>query len=789
LSTTYFEGQPTLQYGRRLWLPARSRLFTWQPVLVPDHSSAENDRLQFHSLVLETSGSVERVARDSAQMLDSGFLPLSLETATTALVDGRDDERPDLERDSAHQLVVAARVSQRLHADPVSFPGQRFAPGTVSFSPDDASWQSLQQLVVADGSALDDPAGLAAIRRWVHAGGRLWVMLDRVEPRFLERILGDEFLCDVVDRVRLTTVRIEPASTEIGAPAVESEYEQPVDLARVMVSDVDVAYTVNGWPAAFWKSFGAGRVLVTTLAPRGWMRARTAADAELADPPPSTARLNLDDANRFVPLAPMVEIAKDFLTRPSPPSKIPQLLEPQAREYIGYSIPPRWLIVSLLGGLAAAVVILANWLGYRHALQSLAWISSGLALCVAAALLLIGGLNRHAIPMTAATVELVEAIPGTDDVRTQGAVALYNPEASTEAIRASHGGRLIPDMMGLEGSTKRMVWSDLDSWSWDRLALGGGERLGTFLQSEALPERFEARATFGPDGLSGRASMPGITAPGDALIATRLGRLGIALQPNGEFQAAAASVFGQGQYLAAGLLSDEQDRRRRAFSQVVPELFNVNSSDHPLLLVWADSRNSGFEFGEGRRLRGASLLAIPLALDRPSAHTQVRIPAPFLPFRSARPPDGRPPTPLWNSRRQEWVERSGPASAWLRFQLPVELLPVKLTRARLVISVAGPVGRIEVSALRRSNNRQAAERRDEVVSVKTWHAPVGTLSPAEIVDSDLLHLDDDGGLLLGLAAGDPGTPEAKVSQTRDGSKISFWRIEQLSLELFGTIAP
>src|SRR5437762_6712832 len=42
LSTTYFEGQPTLQYGRRLWLPARSRLFTWQPVLIPGRSSEEN---------------------------------------------------------------------------------------------------------------------------------------------------------------------------------------------------------------------------------------------------------------------------------------------------------------------------------------------------------------------------------------------------------------------------------------------------------------------------------------------------------------------------------------------------------------------------------------------------------------------------------------------------------------------------------------------------------------------------------------------------------------------------
>ena len=35
LSATYFDGAPTLQYGRRVWVPARARLTTWLPVLLP----------------------------------------------------------------------------------------------------------------------------------------------------------------------------------------------------------------------------------------------------------------------------------------------------------------------------------------------------------------------------------------------------------------------------------------------------------------------------------------------------------------------------------------------------------------------------------------------------------------------------------------------------------------------------------------------------------------------------------------------------------------------------------
>src|SRR5262249_14918677 len=53
LSTTYFEGQPTLQFGRRIWVPARSRLRTWQPVLAPEITAPVNE-IEFHSLVLKS---------------------------------------------------------------------------------------------------------------------------------------------------------------------------------------------------------------------------------------------------------------------------------------------------------------------------------------------------------------------------------------------------------------------------------------------------------------------------------------------------------------------------------------------------------------------------------------------------------------------------------------------------------------------------------------------------------------------------------------------------------------
>src|SRR5205807_8044657 len=117
-------------------------------------------------------------------------------------------------------------------------------------------------------------------------------------------------------------------------------------------------------------------------------------------------------------------------------------------------------------------------------------------------------------------------------------------------------------------------------------------------------------------------------------------------------------------------------RRRRTYARVLGELAQRDWSGRPLLMLWADPWNAGFQFEGGRRVLGSSLLAIPVVLERPPANTQVRIPAPLLPFRSTTQPDGMPSSPLWDNRRQEWQERSAPSSVWLRFQVPRELLPI-----------------------------------------------------------------------------------------------------------------
>ena len=143
-------------------------------------------------------------------------------------------------------LISACRVSQSL--------GNRFTVLSDDFLPsDESSLNFLDHLVIAENRLVDDFAALAAVRRWLNAGGRLWIMLDRVDPVILERLLGDDFHGTVVDRVGLTTVRIDRAPllmdprVEIGETV---EYEEPVQMARVVIRDMTVVNSVNGWPAS-----------------------------------------------------------------------------------------------------------------------------------------------------------------------------------------------------------------------------------------------------------------------------------------------------------------------------------------------------------------------------------------------------------------------------------------------------------------------------------------------------------------------------------------------------------
>ncbi len=785
ISSTYFDGAPNLQYARRMWLPARSRLQTWVPVLVPKPAADGATGLSFHSLVFEGGQSRDVLLKeDTGQNLHSGILAAQKESFATAFFDDP-TEVQIVDSRSAYDLIVACRRAHNLSRRTTNLAEPLFAP-------DEFSLQPFDQIVMASSRALDDPAGLAAVRRWLYGGGRLWVMLNRVDPQVLESILGDGFACHAVDRVGLTSVQIDSTGSLRGEGSAVTEYEHPVDFVRVVVDerDAEIAYTVNGWPAAFTKTFGRGVVLVTTLAPRAWMRLAT--QEEQRNKRDTWAKTNntpvdvLQDS-LFVTLPPMYALSGAMLHSRTNSHDFEQMLAVHAAEYIGYSIPSRTLVGGLLAGFGCLVVGIGAWLWQRQRLEHLGWIGPGLGVCTAAALLVVGVRNRHQIESSVAALQVIEALPGADDANVAGGLAFYSPESVPWKIQSHEGGRLTPEMSGLEGTTRRLIWNDLGAWTWEHLQLDTPQRSAQFQQSLTSSARLEARGTFGPGGLTGRLSAGDPARLSEVVLATRDGRIGVDVRPNGTFVASADRVFSDDQFVEAGFLRDEQDRRRRVFPPVLNQMFGEEWSGLPLLMAWSDDPRLGFEFDEGRGRLGASLLAIPVVIDRPPAGTEMRIPAPLLPFRMVNLPDGTPSSPVWSVRRHEWLDRRDFSTVWLKFLVPKALLPVELTGGRLVVQVTGPVIQMELFGRRPDVAGQpAGTDTAKPVVIERWNDPVGSHT-FELADRSLLQLTD-GGLLLGLTMGDP---EPKSIETFDSDvvKSSPWQIVHLGLELTGKISP
>ena len=242
LSTTYFEEEPTLQFGRRVWIPPRSRIEVWHPILVPQ-VSADVTQFNLRSLVMDAREAREVLIRsDSGYLQHEAILRRTVDTPVTGLIDTHDESQSE-ESEAAYELLIAARLQADLNRQ-IKLLSDRMLPTG------EESLQALDQLVIADSRIANDGAGLSAIRRWLFGGGRVWVMLDRVDPRVLESLLGDEFTGEVVGRVGLTTVRME-STDALGRERWTQEYERPVEFVRMVVSDVDVAYSIDGWPAAF----------------------------------------------------------------------------------------------------------------------------------------------------------------------------------------------------------------------------------------------------------------------------------------------------------------------------------------------------------------------------------------------------------------------------------------------------------------------------------------------------------------------------------------------------------
>ena len=776
LVAVLFEGGKR-QFGRRMWVPARSDRSTWLPIAVPPEIPTESGSVEYSTLVFDaaadreiltraegeglTSSSVLRISHDPVR--STFFLPKPLLSPTSAETQQRHDWPAAL---------AAARSTRGLNTT---------SPEMVSdfLAPWHAAHRGWDTILLATDRLKNDTAGLATLRHWVHDGGRLWIALESVQPETLAAILGHDCGVEYVDRVALDRYTIHTRDRDNGMEASDDgDHEQPIEMVRVLTSHPDVPATVNGWPAAIWVRCGQGDVLLTTLGPRGWLA---------ADGASSTDSLRILAARLLAGRPERLDAGR---------------FQKSLEQQIGYATPSRLLAGSVLGAFCAALLGAGLLWGSRRCLDNLAWFVPAASLTAAALLGLVGAANSRRVAPTIAAATLLRLEPATGEALFDSNAAVFDQQTRPVAWAGRQRTWVLPDAaQGTNG--ERIVWLDDDvettqnttthAGSVERLVIRGA---GTIIPGLVVNGR------FGPAGLEGRFEGGPVSNLRDPSIVGMPGpALAVQLAADGTFTAGSTSLMAPEQYNPAAILSDDarwrQETVRRLLlspAQLLRESGRPRGQSpagiegvlalrrRPWFLGWCDfSADAGWDAPTGFAERSSILALAPLHFERTPAGSPFRIPPNFLPIRLGDGTQGR--SNAFDLRRGEWVKGlTTPTTTQLRFLLPDSVLPCRLDSGQLTLRVNAPSRELEVGAFREG----------QPVSLLKVAEPNGTYQID--VGAAELALDAGGAVPITITVSATAKERAAVakgegsdfdSAMSDSSLSSTWDIEHVRLTVDG----
>jgi hypothetical protein len=745
--TAFYPERPDVRYARDVWVPARARVLSFLTVgPAPPRTGPGSEfsrELKFvlsdrtdgtERVVLPKTDERERTRPALYKKRDPRDPVYTVFADSVPGVPGETDaEVPPDVLQLARLVRASAGLSEHLSV---------YGDGPLVLAPE--TLEGMDVAIVAGDRLAGDPAGLAALRRWVEAGGRAWVMLDRTNPDAVAALTGDPV--PVIERVGLTRVALR-APTDPPQPV--RTFEVPVPHARAVPAPTDrVLLQTGDWPAAFVRRVGRGRIVFTTLGSAAWERPRGGNEASPFKNLPNFPKPDPNVLTLLGDLVPSVE------PDPFPPeSFVPLLLDD-----VGYTVVGRGTALLIL---SAFVVALA--FGFAAVRRSrrpglAGWAIPLSAVLACATLVALGELKRRSVPPAVGVAALVEVVPGTDRATATGAYAMYTPASGPVGFGTDDGAQLGLDADGLDGLTRTRAETDVGRWRWEGLALPAGARTGTFRTSVPAPGT-RAVARFGPNGIEGTFAAGPFRGITDVVFSPQSREpLAVRVGTDGGFAVTSAEALPPDTFVPGALLTDGQQRRQNLYRQMHAGKGLQQYEGRDVLFAWTDPIDPPLVRAERARVVGGALLAVPVEFERPAPGARVLVPRGLVPFRQVSSTDALIP-----------AVTSGTVGAQkpLRFQLPASVLPLEVERVAVFAHVRAPFRRAVVGGVR--NGR----------TVPAFEGPV-PVEPFrfEITDPALLGPDAAGGLrinfdLSAAVGGPPDTP---------------WKIESLALEVIGRTA-
>jgi hypothetical protein len=769
-----FMEQPQRQFIRETWVPAKAR----RTVVMPVRFGAAKSR---NPMSAETETLLTPIGAEREWSREPGLIRLVSEPQIcTMLTNAFTTEAENALDDEDVAVLSAARMQMGLGRSIAYFSADKM----IRF---DAGWAGVNVLGVTARNPPLDAAQRRSVRHWLEAGGTLLIFADLVQNEPMQLLLGDRWGLSTVDQVTLTMVKFEQASNAAangsdgeGQPFKGAmETESPITMTRLTTSGNPAWKTllsVNGWPALLERSVGHGRVLVATVGGRAWVD-ESAGDA---------LRTFTDHA-----------LPQTMQTPGSRPEEVITGTAGQqfVSSQIGYKIVSRQSVGLVMFAALGLLIVAALVWGRARKLEYAGVAGAVVSIAAAGLLLGMGQHQRGQVAPTAVAAQWIEAGPDTSNVRVKSLTGIFQPDGANTDVNGTLGGWAWPDRLNQSGPIERVQVMDLDRWAWPQFPVSAGAMRPLAVAADiTLPEPLRVNMQLGPEGLTGQVRWPAGDFRGeDAVLAAPHGNMRVATEQQPgltQIKATPGDVLEHGVILGGTVIAQQQQDR----AALLNALLDKARFDEPTLLLWSPGLDTGVRYTPPLTRRDQSLWSIPIHLDATPAGTGVTVPWPLVAMEMMRDRDHKLPLkmlPLYRADQHKWIEQVASPSAFLaRFVIPEQVLPLKLTSAKVHLNLVA-TGRPVVVLLISDG---------KAVPVKSMMSPDGE----QVVDLpvDQVRPDAGGGVMVAFDV--QKTPEQqRVDDENDRRSAAkqpllpypapkaseMWGVRYFGLEVAGTVAP
>ncbi|MEY4566337.1 MAG: hypothetical protein RLY14_1307, partial [Planctomycetota bacterium] len=552
-----------------------------------------------------------------------------------------------------------------------------------------ADWDSIDNVVVGDSRFFRDYATLSSFKAWLMSGGRLWVMLDKVEAKYLRDLLLPGQYLEELERTEITGGVLESElNVDPNMKRMDWTSEKGVTLVQVEQKGGTVTHRVDGWPAAIWMPIGDGSLLLTTLGPEGWVEPREA--QQDVDP---VYQSELQVRSWVGPLAERFLQPRSRLLAKTPGLQLPV-------SQIGIRILDKRTIAVVLSTFCGLLLAASFWLWRSRKMEWVGWVGPALSLLVGGSLALASASLRREVPEGWHRLQVITTDGvGTAVINEQSAV--YRSSSTNHPLWMKGDGIVDPAVSAASRDFRTtqidLTDSSMQSESWPT----GVWRMEAWMTEN---KGFGvARGKWSRDGLEVLLPQE-VGKLTDMIVAMPRAPKGI-VEPVGETSGLIkeSTALPPGEFAtSAGLVDEKFVGRAEVLKQVFLPREGEASPKHLQLMGWRESVEQGSLYWEEGSVKsdgtGSSLLRIPLVNEVPEPNTEVLVPPSLIQLDSIVTDVGQSGAFMRTSG--EW---NGPfttsMTTGLRVELPQELYPFKSNSIRLVSRIRAPGRDVSVVAI------------------------------------------------------------------------------------------